>query len=178
MQGFMHRHDHIIAVEVEGREIDVVLVDPAIGAVAGGERALEALEVSERYTGIGGIEDVRELLQARIDNFTIVCGNDIVKADTIRFTEAVYDNRRKTPLCIGRRVVSADVLDVKQAGDNTILTLQIVTTKGTWPLKPGTETKRFLRNITYFGVRREPWDNEDRRKEVKKANGIAPLPRH
>lgn len=131
------------------------------------ERADDALDASARFTGIGGIEDVREHIQSQLDDFTIECGRDIVKADTIRFSEPVYDNRRKPPVYLGRRRVDADVLDAKLVGDKPVLTLQIIATKGTWPLKAGTETKRYIGNIINFGIKRMPWDHEDRRAELK-----------
>src|SRR5665213_3530974 len=75
------------------------------------ERSEAALQAAAFYTGVIGEKDLQEFLKSKPLKFTIDCGTDIVKGDIIRFIEMVSDNRKKPPRQLGKRGVTAEVMD-------------------------------------------------------------------
>lgn len=137
------------------------------------ERATTALDAALPYTGILGNKQIRAFLEAKTKKFDIECGTNIIPGDTIRFVEIVTDNRRKPPRILGKRGVTADVVDIHPPSDNPILLLRVITSGGVWDLQPGDDIRRTLKSIIHLGVTRCPWDDEDRRMALKN-EAIAP----
>jgi hypothetical protein len=135
------------------------------------ERAEAALKDASVYTGPLVEKDMQNFLKSKPLNFTIHCGRDILKGDIIRFIEMVFDNRRRPPRQIGKRGVTAEVLNIYPTGDNPMLDLMVIASGGMWDLKPGTEIHRTLKIVTRTEVMRVAWDDEARREKLKLNGG-------
>lgn len=138
------------------------------------ERAKDALEAAATYTGILGEKDVHDFLRTKPLKFTINCNTDIIKGDIIRFIEIVFDNRKKPPRQLGKRGVTAEVIDMHQMGEDAMLDMRVIVSGGVWDIKPDTEIHRTLKNVARIEVMRTAWDDEGLRQEVKKRNAPHP----
>lgn len=128
------------------------------------ERCDEALKAATIYTGVFGEGDLQHFLKSKYFRFNIDCGTDIVKGDIIRFIEGVFNNRRKPARLIGKRGITAEVMDIRMVDNNPILSMRVIASGGTWELKPETAITRPLKNVVHFEVMRIAWDDETQRK--------------
>ena len=127
------------------------------------ERSRSVLKDAAIYTGVLGEKDLRAFLVAKPYRFNIDCGNDIVKGDTIRFTEQVFNNKTKPQRQLGLRGIVAQVMDISTLCGKPMLHLRVISSGGVWELKPDTEIRRTLRVVTRMDVMRSAWDNESQR---------------
>src|ERR1700722_8196771 len=130
------------------------------------ERAKAALEAAAIYTGVICEKDVQEFLKSPPLKFIIECGTDIIKGDTIRFVEDVFDNRQKPPRQIGKRGVTAEVTGIKTADGACMLDMRVIACGGVWDLKPGTGIRRTMKIVTRIEVKRTAWEDETKRHEA------------
>jgi hypothetical protein len=135
------------------------------------ERAEAALKDAAAYTGPIAEKDVEEFLKSKSLRFAIHCGRDILKGDTIRFIEMVFDNRQKPSRQIGKRGITAEVLNIYPTGNNPMLDLRVIASGGVWDLKPDTEIHRTLKIVTRIEVMRVAWDDEAKREKLKLHGG-------
>ena len=130
------------------------------------ERAEAALRAAARYTGSLGEKELQDFLRIRPLKFTIHCGTDIVNGDTLRFVETVFNNRTRPARPIGRRSVTAEVLDIESSSDTPILKMRVITCGGIWDLKPESIIRRTLRHVVRQEVMRVAWDDESKRNKA------------
>lgn len=104
---------------------------------------------------------------------------DFIVADVIRWTEAVFlDRRRGKALRIGERQVAAEVLERGEDGWVRLLVRTCAITKadvtGTTVqvLKSGTVIKRAVKTVLRGKVERLLWDDESARTAVLKSEPI------
>lgn len=138
------------------------------------EKAKNALQAAVLYTGVIGQTEANEFLEVKIPKFTIDCGRNIVKGDTLRFVEMVYDNRRIPQRLIGKRGIIAEVLSQNVEYGNPMVTLRVISCGGTWNLKPGIEIARTIKIITRMEVMRAPWNDESQRGKIDNVEDRAP----
>ena len=131
------------------------------------ERATDALDAASVYTGRLGQKDVKAFLEARHLQFNISCGTDIVNGDVIRFVEVAFNNTVKPARRLGARGVIAEVTDIREINGNPILHMRVISSGGTWQLKPESTIRRTLRNVTRMEIMRVAWDSEVKREERK-----------
>jgi len=141
------------------------------------ERAKDALQAASHYTGIIADKDVSAFLAAKPLKFSIDCGRDIIKGDTIRFVETVFNNKVKPARRLGTRGVVAEVTSVYYGnGSNPVLYMKVLSSRGTWELNTEIPIRRTLKNVVRTEVMRVPWENETRREEIKSARQISQQP--
>ncbi len=93
---------------------------------------------------------------------------DVVRGDTIEFTEGVFKGSFKRPVYAGDRKVYATVIKESYGegrGQHTF-TLSVITSSGVDPITAGRQIRRKGRNIYRNGTLREPWANENERDAV------------
>jgi hypothetical protein len=127
------------------------------------EKAEDALKAAAVYTGSFGPKELQEFLKSRHLRFTIDCGSDIVKGDVIRFIEGVFNNKRKPAQLIGKRGITAEVLNIHSTDSSPMLEMRVIASGGTWELRPETAITRPLKNVAHFEVMRIAWENETQR---------------
>jgi len=141
------------------------------------DRAEDALQAAAHYTGVIGDKDVSAFLTAKPLKFSIDCGRDIIKGDTIRFIETVFNNKVKPARRLGTRGVVAEVTSVHYGnGSNPILYMKVLSSRGTWELNTDIPIRRILKNVARTEVMRVAWENETRREEIKNARQISQQP--
>ena len=98
---------------------------------------------------------------------------DFIEADVIRWTEAVWDKRRRSkPLRIGERQIVGEVLSRGEDGWVAVLVRSCVVTKDEFAgrvievFKPLSRLRRGLKTILRGKSERLPWDDESARAEV------------
>ncbi len=131
------------------------------------EQANAALASAQPYSVLLGNKQIREFFEVKPLKLNIDCGTDIIKGDTIRFVETIIDNRRKPPRILGKRAVTAYVVDVKPPDENPILLLRVIVCGGVWDLEPGKDISRTMRSIIQFEIKRTPWEDEAKRTALK-----------
>ena len=132
------------------------------------DRSRDALQAAAHYTGVIGERDVEAFLKAKHLNFDIACGRDIIKGDTIRFVETVFNNKVSPPHRLGSRGVIAEVTSIhNDTGSNPVLYMRVLSSRGTWELNPDIPIRRTLRNVTRTEVMRAAWDNEANRQGIR-----------
>ena len=131
------------------------------------ERATTALRAATTYTGIINREHIQDFLDGRSLKFTIPCKQDVVKGDTIQFTEDAYDGRRKPPRWLGKRNITAQVTAIRPNNGDPMLIMKVIVCLGAWILKPDVEIHRPLKVIARSDAKRSPWDNEVERTNIK-----------
>jgi hypothetical protein len=114
----------------------------------------------------------------------IDCGDAFIKADVVRWTEAVFDRpltrygrKRKTgkAIHVGEREIAAEVLrepDTKGFVTLLVRACRIVSARENWPveqLKVGTEIRRQKKTLLKGNIARMAWDDEEARSMVVSA---------
>lgn len=104
---------------------------------------------------------------------TWIPAEDFIAADVIRWTEAIFDRRRKgKALRIGERALAGEVVERTNDGWVRILLRAGVVTKAEFagkpipPLKTGDTIKRGLKTILRGKPERLLWSDESARAEV------------
>lgn len=100
--------------------------------------------------------------------YTMNCTGDACRGDIILFTEAVFGGSHRSPKYLGDRRIAARIVKDSYGADKQqhTFSLEIIDSDGQDALKPGTKTTRKGRNIYRNGTQRQPWANEDDRREV------------
>ena len=90
---------------------------------------------------------------------------DVVRGDTIRFTEAVFAGSFRNPQFSGNREIVAEVLNDSYGRDKQqhTFTLRVIRSSGTQPLEAGVTTTRKGRNVYRNGTERLEWTDENAR---------------
>jgi len=127
------------------------------------KRSRAALDTASTYTGIIGEKDLQAFIEEKPLHFVIDCGSDIVRGDTIRFIEQVYDSRRKPPRTLGNRGVIAEVMGISKVRGSPMLHMRVISSGGVWSLSSGVEIYRTLKIVTRTEVMRIPWEDEAQR---------------
>jgi len=145
-------------------------IDPKTMALSLIERAKEkakaALDNAVIYTGVIGDKELHAFIEEKPLHFTIDCGADIVRGDTIRFVEQVYDSRRVPPRMLGNRGIIAEVLGISVIRRKPMLHMRVISSGGVWDLPAGFEIYRTLKIVTRTEVMRVPWEDESRRNKI------------
>lgn len=106
-----------------------------------------------------------------------VPATDFIAADVIRWTEGIYDRRRRgKALRIGERLVAAEVIERGKDGWVKLLVRASTITKDDFagkpilPLKTGEQVRRGEKTILRGKPQRLPWDDETARESVVNGN--------
>ena len=114
----------------------------------------------------------------------INCGESFIKADVVRWTEAVFDRpltrygrKRKTgkAIHVGEREIAAEVLrepDAKGFVTLLVRACRTVSAREHWPveqLKLGIEIRRQKKTLLNGNIARKAWDDEGARAMVVSA---------
>lgn len=101
-------------------------------------------------------------------DFTIDCTGDVVTGDVIEFSEAVFVGTYRRPQYLGDRLVQARVLRDSYGADRQqhTFTLLIIASSGAQALGTGAQTTRKGRNVYRNGTRRQPWHDEEARRQA------------
>jgi len=130
------------------------------------EKARTVLDTAAIYTGVIGDKNLQAFIEEKPLHFTIDCGADIVRGDTIRFIEQAYDSRRKPARMLGKRGIIAEVMGISKVRNKPMLHMRVVSSGGTWSLAAGTDIYRTLKIVTRTEVIRVPWEDESQRNKV------------
>ena len=90
---------------------------------------------------------------------------DVVKGDTIKFTEGVFGGSFKRPTYLGDREVVAEVLNDSYGADKQqhTFSLRVLSSSGKQQLEAGKKTRRKGRNVYRNGTLRLTWEDEKSR---------------
>jgi hypothetical protein len=127
------------------------------------EKSRDALNAAQCYTGVLGDKERRAFLEAKPLRFTIDCGSDIVRGDTIRFLEQVINNRVNPSRSIGTRGIIAEVMGMSIVRGEEMFHMRVISSGGTWGLSADETIYRPPRLVTRMEVMRIPWEDESKR---------------
>ena len=99
--------------------------------------------------------------------FAIDCTGDVVKGDTILFTEGVFTGSYRNPKFAGDRIIIAKVTkdSYGEQKQQHTFTLRVLFSEGTSPVA-GT-IRRKGRNVYRNGTKRKPWLAEEKRTKAQ-----------